>query len=268
MKITCILVPASIVTMFFLASCKTTPAPDNIIRNAFSDYTGSFVLIDSSSGIISDFDPETSSEKLPPCSTFKIWNTLIGFESGIISTPNEAFYEWDGETRFIQEWNQDLTLREAFRASCVPAFQDLARKIGHKRMQSWLDKIGYGDRNISAGIDAFWLPSLGRKTLLITPREQATLMHKLVLGKLPFSEASQAKLKDVMAIKNTHNGVLYGKTGSRIDNAGKFIMGWFVGYVESEGKTYAFACNVKGNSVMGKDAIAIVITILEKRGIL
>jgi hypothetical protein len=36
----------------------------------------------------------------------------------------------------------DLTLKEAFQASCVPAFQNLARTIGPVKMQGWLDKIG------------------------------------------------------------------------------------------------------------------------------
>ena len=52
-----------------------------------------------------------------------------------ISSPEEAFYKWDRAIRFIPEWNKDMTLKEAFRVSCVPAFQNLARKIGPERMQ-------------------------------------------------------------------------------------------------------------------------------------
>ena len=113
---------------------------------------------------------------MAPCSTFKIWNTLIGIESGIISSPDQPFYQWDGEKRSISAWNRDLTLREAFQASCVPAFQNLARQIESERMQYWLDRIEYGDRDTSAGIDVFWLPSKGRKTILISPTEQAQLV--------------------------------------------------------------------------------------------
>jgi len=215
-----------------------------------------------------DFRPEVSSERIAPCSTFKIWNTLIGLESGLIVDAEEAFFEWDGEARAIPEWNRNLTLQEAFRASCVPAFQALARKIESVRMQSWLDKIGYGDRDISAGIDVFWLPAKGRKTVLIPPREQAQLMCSLVSGKTAFSAMSVAVLKPMMVAKETGRGVLYGKTGSATGDAGIFTLGWFVGFVESKGKTHAFACLVKGDNFMGKDARAIAEKIFEAQGAL
>jgi beta-lactamase class D len=217
---------------------------------------------------MSIFNPETARKKLPPCSTFKIWNTLIGLENGIISSPEEAFYKWDGEVRFIPDWNKDMTLKESFRVSCVPAFQNLARKIGAEKMRLWIDKIEYGDRNMSSGIDIFWLPAKVRKTILISPEEQAKLICSLVTGKLPFSEKSKSVLKEIMTIKKTDLGVLYGKTGSGSDDVGNFNLGWFVGYVESNGRTYAFACAAMGEKLMGKDARAMVESILENNGFL
>ena len=49
-------------------------------------------------------------------------------------------------------------------------------------------------------------------------------MCKLVSGKLLFSENSQAVLKDIITIKKTDKGVLYGKTGTSVDNARKYVM--------------------------------------------
>jgi beta-lactamase class D len=251
-----------------LAYNQTFPVTESLVNSAFAGRLGAFVIIDCSSGATSDFRTEASSEKLAPCSTFKIWNVLIGLENGILSTAEEPFYQWDGVSRPIPEWNRNLTLKEAFRSSCVPAFQNLAREIGPSRMQSWISKIGYGDRDLSAGIDVFWLPARGRKTILISPKEQAQLIGKLVSGKLPFSAKSLAVLKDIMFIKRTGHGILYGKTGSGADDRGTYALGWFVGYVESQGRTYAFACAVKGNNVMGKDARDIVERALEKQGLL
>ena len=251
-----------------LAHGQIVPTPDSLARNAFAGREGALVVIDCSSGAVSDFRPNAAAKRLAPCSTFKIWNTLIGLESGIITSADEAFYRWDGQTRAIPAWNKDLTLKEAFQASCVPAFQDLARQIGPERMQLWIEKAGYGDRNTSAGIDVFWLPAKGRKTILISPTEQAQLMHKLVAGKLPFSKTSLAVLKELMAIKKTDNGVLFGKTGSGTGDRGTFVLGWFVGYVESNGRTYAFACTAQGENIMSKDTRAIVETVLEKQGFL
>ncbi|MBI4720614.1 MAG: class D beta-lactamase [Chitinivibrionia bacterium] len=188
--------------------------------------------------------------------------------AALCATPGDAFYTWDGESRFIPEWNKDLTLKEAFQVSCVPAFQKLARDIGTKRMQSWIDKIGYGDRNISAGIDTFWLPAPGRTALLISPDEQAGLMCKLAFGKLPISDKSQAVLKEIMTVRKTDHGILYGKTGGGHDEAGKRDIGWFVGYVESNGKKYAFACVAKGKNMTGKTARTIVEIVLTQHGLL
>jgi len=86
---------------------------------------------------------------------------------------------------------------------------------------------------------------------------------KLVTGKLPFREQSLAVLKDVMASRKTDRGVLYGKTGSGADNDGTYNLGWFVGYVESRERTYAFACVVKGDGVQGRDARAVVEKVLK-----
>lgn len=264
---TFILMPMIIMALASVSHSETFPIPETTVQPIFADRKGTFVIMDCSTGAISTFHPEVSSEN-SPCSTFKIWNTLIGIESGIISFPDDSFYKWDGEARFIPEWNKDLTLKEAFQVSCVPAFQNLARKIGLEKMRIWIDTIGYGDGNISSGIDVFWLPAPGRKTILISPEEQAKLICKLVTGKLGFSDKAQAVLKEIMVIRKTDHGALYGKTGSGADETGKFNLGWFVGYVETNGKNYAFACAIKGETLMGKDARIIVHTILEKQGYL
>lgn len=234
------------------------------VESIFAGREGTLVVMcDGKTGI---YSPPIAEKQFAPCSTFKIWNTLIGLENGIISSADEPFYTWDGEKRFIAEWNKNLTLKQAFQVSCVPAFQELARKIGPERMQAGLDSIGYGDRNISAGIDVFWLPEANRKTILITPLEQAKLMDKLAAGKVPFTRKSQDVLREIMTARTTLRGTLFGKTGSSGNGADGNSIGWYVGYIESNGKTYAFACLLSGLDVMGKDARAIVEAVAEKEG--
>ena len=212
------------------------------------------VWISGKTGEVVDFNPKISARRLPPCSTFKIWNALIGFEEKLITDPKEAFYQWDGENRAIAAWNRDLNLREAFQASCVPAFQALARRITEPRMNQWLGKIGYGDQNTRAGIDIFWLPVSGRETIRITAMEQAKLLHQLLSKELPIAASSITKLKNLMEIRKTDRGVLYGKTGSgSLDAPGRGI-GWFVGFVESGGDTLIFACQLVGTNASGTDA--------------
>jgi beta-lactamase class D len=133
-------------------------------------------------------------------------------------------------------------------------------------MQRWIDSIGYGDRDISCGIDNFWLSVEDKKSIKISPDEQALMIRKLVTGKLPFSEKAKNILKEVMIVKKTTNGTLYGKTGSgsKIDGDPKQNIGWYVGYIESNNKTYSFACLLKAEKVTGKDAHDLIETILAK----
>lgn len=247
----------------------STAIPPDVIQDAFKDRVGTFVLLDCASGTVFESDPALAGERLPPCSTFKIWNTLIGLEAGVISDPSEAFYEWDGEIRSIPSWNQDLTLQQAFQESCVPAYQALAREIGQQRMLAGVEKLGYGDGDMASGLDIFWLPAEGRKPILISPVEQASLLCRLAAGKVPFSESAQNTLKKIMQIRVTAQGTLYGKTGSgmNVGPDGKDL-GWFVGFIESKGSLFAFACLLKGEGLMGKDARAVTEHILEKQGLL
>jgi beta-lactamase class D len=202
-------------------------------------------MIDCLTGAVSYFDSARSAERLPPCSTFKIWNLLIGIESGLVTGANQPFYRWDGDVRSIKDWNKDLTVKEAFQASCVLAFQALARKSEEGPMQNWIQKIGYGDENTSAGIDCFWLPAEGRKPIRISPAEQAQLMQRLASGDVPFSESSRNLLAEIMEFKTTNIGTLYGKTGS-----------------------YAFACSLQGEGASGLQARAATLAILEHQGLL
>ncbi len=77
-------------------------------------------------------------------------------------------------------------------------------------MPHWVDRIEYGNRDTSAGIDLFWLPSKGRETILISPIQQAQLMRRIVSGEVPFSYMSLATQKKMMFIKKSDRGVLYG----------------------------------------------------------
>lgn len=251
-----------------LALCGTlgltmaAPLPLAPIQQAMKEYTGTFIIIDCASGETTDPNPEASAERLPPCSTFKIWNALLGLEAGLLSSPEEPFYRWDGIHRDIAAWNRDLNLRDAFQASCVPAFQSLAKRLGPDRMNRWLEAIGYGDKNTTAGLDVFWLPAPARRTLLISPKEQAELLCELVAGKLPIQPASLKTLKDLMWVRATSSATLYGKTGSGSLTADGTQLGWFVGFVESGERCFAFAAAVQGAEASGAKTRWLVENIL------
>ena len=256
----------SLITLIVNCLFGQNIALEQTVRTAMAGKHGTCIFMNCNTDEIIASDTVLASERMTPCSTFKIWNTLIGAECGIISDPDALFYKWDGVSRFRPAWNKDQTLREAFRVSCVPAFQQLARKIGKERMTTWIETIGYGDKDISSGVDDFWLPVEGKKSIIISPNEQALLIKKLVNGKLPFSDHSLTLLKEIMLVKKTANGSFYGKTGSgtNINGNPKLSIGWYVGYIVSKDTAYTFACIVTGEKVSGNDSKEIIESILIK----
>ena len=256
--------------------CSAAPLlSEKSVSDAFGGKQGVLVVIDGGSGEVFSSDAALSKQAFGPCSTFKIWNTLIGLEEGILKGPDDPFWKWDGKERSMTAWNRDLTFAEAFKASCVPAFQGLARKIGPERMQAWLDKLGYGNKDQCGRPDAFWLPRPGEKTILITPEEQARMICKLLRGKLPVKESSIATLTEIMKTELGERGTMYGKTGSGLRGAAQdsakgvdFDMGWWVGFLEHGGKQYAFACLVLGPGLSGKDAKKITAAVVRNNGML
>jgi beta-lactamase class D len=247
----------------------------DLLKNAFRGTEGSFVLRDCSNGHEIVHNAPLADTSHGPCSTFKIWNSLIGIEERIIHGPDDAFWNWDGVHREFRAWNRDQTWRSAFTESCVPAFQDLARRIGEKRMQSWLDKLDFGNRDMAGRPDAFWLPRAGGKTIMITPRQQARMVCALLNGRMPVGKESVAKLSEVMRLRETRRGVWYGKTGSGLrsgkngpESATDFDMGWLVGFIECGERRHAYACLVLGPGRDGANARKITEALFSAAGML
>lgn len=245
------------------------------MQAAFGEVEGAFVLRDCATGEELVFAEETADTAFGPCSTFKIWNSLVGLEEGIIADSQAPFWTWDGEERNFPGWNENQTWRSAFAVSCVPAFQELARKIGEERMQAWLEKLDYGNLDQCGRPDAFWLPRSGQKTIMISARQQAELLCRLITGELPVRAESVAQLTDVMKLEMTERGTLYGKTGSGLRGTmdgpasdADFDMGWLVGFVESGGKKYTYACLVLGPGLRSLDARRVAQEILSTGGLL
>ncbi len=201
--------------------------------------------------------------RVPPCSTFKIVNSLIGLETGVVKGIDERF-AWDGVSREVAEWNRDHTLATAFAVSAVPVYQQIARRIGAKRMQAYLDRLGYGNRDMSGGLDRFWLGS----SLKVSPREQVDFLRRLCRNELPFAPHNLHLVRQIMLRETSARGRLHGKTGMVVDlETLKPLPGtlaWFVGYVVSrrDGRTYLFAANIAGGKASGGEARRIVTDVL------
>ncbi|MEZ4234267.1 MAG: penicillin-binding transpeptidase domain-containing protein [Polyangiaceae bacterium] len=170
-----------------------------------------------------------------PASTFKIPNSLIALETGVVSGPDHLF-EWDGVNRPVAAWNQDHTLTSAFQASAVWYYQRVAREVGRERMQSWVDRLGYGNRDISPAVDRFWLDGGMR----ITPLQQVDFVQRLYEEALPASKEHQRMVKRIMRSVDYPELPLHVKTG-RTGMVDGRDYGWFVGYLETHAGPYFFA---------------------------
>ena len=177
-----------------------------------------------------------------PASTFKIVNSLIGLQTGRVRD-DSAIIPWDGITREIAEWNQDLTMAQAFRYSSVPWFQELARRIGKDTMQLWLDSLHYAaskERAVIRRIDTFWLDN----SVKITADEQLGLMKKLYFGQLPFFKRTMDIVKSMMLQEETPLYKLSYKTGWAHTEKGNSL-GWVVGWIEENRHPYFFVLQVE-----------------------
>jgi bla regulator protein BlaR1 len=230
----------------------------------FQGFTGTFVMYDQLNDSYVVYNEQQSKKRLSPCSTFKIYNSLIGLETGVLDLEDVyTLFKWNGTKYDFPYWNHDHTLASATQESVVWYFQELASRIGMERMQTYIDKIGYGNQDISGGLTKFWLGS----SLEISAIEQVDLLNKLYAGQLPFSPDIVSVVKKNITLSDKDGIRFMGKTGSAFPN-GKWTTGWFVGCVEKEGRRYIFATNIQGDGANGGKAREITKKIAEELGVL
>lgn len=197
--------------------------------------SGAIALFDSATGVLRCSDEARCRRPQHPASTFKIANSIIGLETGVVTEPNTPL-PWDGKERDVREWNQDHTLRSAIQVSCVPCFQDIARKVGEAGMAEWVKKLEYGNADISGAIDTFWLTG----GLRISPVQQLEFLRKLDRAELPIQPFVRDMVIDMITLDVGDDYVLRGKTGA-LQPPEAQLTGWFVGWVERDAERLYFA---------------------------
>lgn len=201
---------------------------------------GTFVGYKTDDYLIIASDKDRSGEAKLPASTFKIPNSLIALETGVVGDPDKDVFKWDGVTRDIAAWNRDHTLRSAIAASAVPVYQEIARRIGIERMQKYVDLLEYGNRDIRGGIDQFWLTG----NLRIDPMQQIDFVDRLRRGALPVSKRSQDLVRDILPVTKVGDAIIRAKTGLLGAEIGKPSLGWVAGWAEKGSAQTVFALNM------------------------
>ena len=181
---------------------------------------------------------ERAKTRFLPASTFKIPNTLIALEEGVIADGNEII-KWDGKDRGLPAWNQDQSIETAFPSSCVWFYQELARRIGKDKYAPYLQKMQFGNAKAGPEVTTFWLEG----DLRISAVEQVAFLKKLYMKEFAFNPTSYELLRKIMVIEQTPAYTLRAKTGWATKVAPP--IGWIVGYVESGDKVWFFATNIE-----------------------
>ena len=227
------------------------------LTNYFGDYEGSFVLYDLKKDTWKIHDLEHATLRVSPNSTYKIYNALFGLEKQIIS-PEDSLIPWNGNNYPFEAWNADQTLPTAMNASVNWYFQAIDEQLGVSFVQEYLQKMGYGNEDLSGDFSSYWMES----SLKISPIEQVELLIQLQNQSLGFAPENVKAVKDAIHISSSSFGNLYGKTGTGRVN-GQDLNGWFIGFVESTENTYFFATNIHAADYAdGSTAAEITLSLL------
>ncbi len=222
----------------------TIESPKQVANQGFqqilnaAEVNGVILILDEKNNTYHSNDFERANQGFLPASTFKIPNSIIALETGVVEDENTIF-KWNGEKRMLKIWEEDLTFTNALRKSCVPCYQDIARQVGVQRMNEYLGKLGYKNMIVdSSNLDLFWLEGDSR----ITATEQINFLSRFYHSKLPISKRTEKIVKDMISIDKKPTYHLSGKTGWSIRNDNN--LGWFVGYIEKGEEVYFIATNV------------------------
>lgn len=226
-------------------SVPTTASPAALpeAARAFASarVAGTMALFDTKDGVVACSDAKRCEAAVTPASTFKIPHSMIALETGVVEGP-DTILPWDKQPYSNEAWNQDLPLRDAFRFSCLPCYQAIARRLGEATEQEWLHKLRYGNESTGGGADRFWLDA----GLLISPLGQLDFLRRFDAGQLPISERTADLVRDIMTLDVTESYVLRGKTGTFMPPDEARLVAWFVGWLEVGDRRVYFATLIDG----------------------
>ncbi len=226
----------------------------NIIEKDFTSlfrgFDGTVVIYDQTRDTYIVHNQKRANTRFTPFSTFKIPNSLIALETGVI-TDIDKQYQWDSarypaEQWWPEQWKQKNSLRSAIKHSVVPFYRSIASEVNHEKMIAFIKRFEYGNMDISSGIDNFWLDG----SIAISAMEQVQFLKKFYHNNFSLSESTIKSVKTVLIQEETAKFRLSAKTGGgSLKNDPQKALGWYVGYIEKGKSLYFFAINIDGKSI-------------------
>lgn len=239
----------------------------------FGELNGAAVVYRPSENHYQIYNSELAQTRRSPCSTFKIISSLTALENGILD-PENSVRTWSGEVFWNGDWNRDIGFKEAFRTSCVWYFRQLIDDIGPELMQQELDRLQYGNCDISdwegrlntnnsnRALTGFWIES----SLKISSKEQTEVMERIFGDNSGYSEETKNELMRVMRVSDQDDAGIsvYGKTGMGKDQ-GVTVDAWFTGFADTADDRIYFCVylgETEGGNVTSTGAKEIALNIL------
>lgn len=226
-------------SILLIIMAGTTLWANDILTSLFTEKGVSGTMIIASLDGSKEYvhNKKRSEKRLLPASTFKIPNSLIALDAGVIKSVNDTI-KWDGKDKGLDQWNRDHTMETAFSSSCVWFYQELAKRVGLKKYTEYLSILDYGNKAPGPDVETFWLEG----DVAISAREQIDFLRAFYNEKLPFSNEHLQAVKDIMLVEYADMYSLYAKTGwaARIEKQ----HGWYVGFLEVGETVWLFAMNL------------------------
>ena len=240
---------------------QTTPIENEVnYSNSFNGINGSAIFFSPDESTYNIYNKELINEQIPPYSTFKIINSLMGLDQSVV-TSAESKLGYDGEIYWREEWNKDITFKEAFKESCVWYYEKIMDSLDKEYVQKTLTDLNYGNSDLSDwdenGHNTFWISS----SLKISPLEQVKVLETIFEGKSSFEPKDIDLVKDFMLVESNTDYSVYGKTGSAKDTNS-----WFTGFSEKDNKRTYFAVRIadKSQELAGSVAKGIALDIIKE----
>lgn len=231
----------SVISLFFAALM--------VMPHAAMADTGCTLVVDYNTSDILHEGGDCKTRHAPE-STFKLPLALIGFDSGILIDAHTP--EWDYKAEYNSNRDEEKHPTDPTRwekDSVVWFSQQLTQKLGMKKFQSYVDALGYGNKDLSGdtgknnGLTHAWLSS----SLKISPVEQVAFVRKFLRQEYKLSPHAYAMTMEIVPHFATGDWAVRGKTGSGFERNKDGTLnrdlqrGWFVGWAEKDGRKILFA---------------------------
>jgi len=203
-------------------------------------------------------------EAIGPASSFKFPLSVMGFDAGILSSPDSPAWPYEARYNAVREVDRQTTTPRAWLKESVLWYsRALVEKLGAERFARYVSDFGYGNADVSGdpgagnGMTHSWLNS----SLQITPSQQLDFVLRFLRGELPVDASVVRQTAAAMPRFASGGWDIIGKTGTGYikeadGQRGRRQFGWFVGWAVQGDQVLAFV-QLNANSKAGGSALGL-----------